>query len=246
MRKKSVTLSVLVSLVCAAVLGTFATDRGTQAQEYKGNGNGNGKTIVYFVRHGEDQVDLSNIGNGIFAEACSPCCGGDECCLEVLNPLGEMRATLLADWFQDTGITGTLTNVIASHKTRTRQTVKMIASDAGLTNDVDQTPDGVQQIPPFVAECDAGFESASSSKDPMIEELADLPLGSQVVVGAHSGTIYKIMDAIGIDTSDPVDFPRRPNGKVQGFNNLWIVSMKDGGEAELEEHLVLDFELAVQ
>ena len=236
MRKKSVTQSILFGLVCAAVLGTLATARGPASA----------KTLVYFVRHGEDQVDLFDIGDGIFAEACSPCCGGDECCLEVLNPLGEMRAILLAEWFQDTGITVTLTNVIASHKARTRQTVQQIASDAGLANDVDQTADGVQQIPPFIDECDAGFESASSSKDPMIEELADLPLGSQVVVGAHSGTIYKIMDAIGIDTSDPVDFPRRPNGKVQGFNNLWIVSMKDGGEAELEEHLVLDFELAVQ
>ena len=240
MRKKSVTLSILFGLVCAAVLGTLATDRGTQA------GEPIAKTIVYFVRHGEDHVDLIDIGDGLFAEDCSDCCGGDECCLEVLNPLGEMRATLLADWFQEAGITGTLTNVIASHKARTRQTVQQIASDAGLANDLDQTADGVQQIPPFIDECDAGFESASSSKDPMIEELADLPLGSQVVVGAHSGTIYKIMDAIGIDTSDPVDFPRRPNGKVQGFNNLWIVSIKDGGEAELEEHLVLDFELAVQ
>lgn len=205
------------------------------------------ETLIYFTRHAEDQIALFQPGNSqrAFLEDCKG--GANECCLEVLNPLGEMRATLLAEWFQDQGITEELTHVIASHKIRTRQTVGQIAADAGLGGDVDQNPgDGVQQIPPFIEECQDGFEGSSSSRDPMIAAIGALPLGSVAVVGGHSPTLYPIMEAFGIDTSDPDDFPRRPNGKVDGFNNLWIVSIDGNGEGELVEHLVLDFELVEQ
>ncbi len=195
-------------------------------------------------------MSLIDNGDGTFTEDCVAFLKDgepDECCVEALNSRGELRATLLAKFFRGQGITERLTHVIASHKIRTRQTVGEIASDAGLGGDVDQNPgDGVQQIPPFVEECDNGFEGSSSSRDPMIAVLAALPLGSRAVVGAHSPTIYPIMEAFGIDTSDPVDFPRRPNGKVKGFNNLWIVSIDDDGEGRLEEHIVLDFELVEQ
>ena len=63
------------------------------------------------------------------------------------------------------------------------------------------------------------------------------------VVGAHSGTLYPIMEAFGIDTGDPVDFPRKPNGKVRGFNNLWIVSIDKRGRGRLKGHLLLDLKL---
>jgi hypothetical protein len=54
------------------------------------------------------------------------------------------------------------------------------------------------------------------------------------------------MQLLGIDTSDPVDFPIRPNGKVDGFNNLWVVGMNESGEAYLKGHLLLDFTLATR
>jgi hypothetical protein len=65
-------------------------------------------------------------------------------------------------------------------------------------------------------------------------------------VGAHSGTLYKIMDALGLDTSDPEVFPRRPNGKVDGFDNLWVVSIDETGAGQLVEHIVLQLELVEQ
>ncbi len=207
------------------------------------------ETILYFVRHAEDQIELvqSNELSPVFRRSCKPFVDGrevDECCSEVLNPLGERRAELLAKWFQDQGITDTLTNVIASHKIRTRQTIQMIASDAGLAGDVDQNPkDGVQQVPPFVDECASGFEGSSSSRDPMIKFLGLLPTGSVALVAAHSPTIYPIMESFGIDTSDPDTFPRSPRGRVSGFNNVWIVSVDSNGVGELVEHIVLDVDL---
>ena len=59
-------------------------------------------------------------------------------------------------------------------------------------------------------------------------------------------TATPILEALGDDTSDPGDFPKRPNGKVDGFNNLWIVSIDRDGKARLKEHVVLDFALVEQ
>lgn len=251
MRKKALVLGVLFALVYAGAVGTVATRGGTTEALAEGV-----ETLIYFVRHGEDEVALIDpergrrLGLKVLLTDCKTFGRGkerDECCLEILNPLGEMRAILLANWFLDQGITEQLTHVIASHKIRTRQTVGEIAADAALGGDIDQNPgDGVQQIPPFVEECDDGFESSKSSRDPMIAALGALLPGSTAVVGAHSPTIYPIMESFGIDTSDPVDFPRRPNGKVKGFNNLWIVSIDGNGVGQLVEHVVLALELVEQ
>jgi len=66
--------------------------------------------------------------------------------------------------------------------------------------------------------------------------------------------LYPIMQTFGIDTSDPVQFPKDPNDpkKVWGFNNLWAVELKPvqvGGtwayQGCLLEHNLLDFNLSV-
>jgi broad specificity phosphatase PhoE len=211
------------------------------------------ETILYFTRHAQDMVALEETGKAGLAllPVCKPYLDDgqiDFCCLEVLNPLGEKRAELLAQWFGDNGLLPTLTHVMASYKTRTRQTVLPTAQAAGLdvnATDVDKNPgDGVQEIPAFVEECDDGFESASASLQPVVTAIGQLPQSSQALVCGHSGTLYKIMKALGIDTSDPVDFPVRPNGKVSGFNNLWIVGVNQAGEAYLKQHLLLDIALS--
>ena len=209
-------------------------------------------TIVYFLRHGEDQVALYEPGGSrkSLLRDCKPYVDDgeiDECCLETLNSLGEKRAELLAAWFEAEGIVADVTHMIASHKIRTRQTLQPTADLVGMTGDVDQNPDdGIQQVPAFVDECASGFESSKSSRDPMLEAINGLPGGSAAIVCAHSPTLYPMMDSLGIDTSNPDDFPRRPNGKVKGNNNLWIVAIDGDGNGVLLDHKVVDFVLAEQ
>ena len=161
MRKKTMAVGILFVLAIG-VLATIITEDSTAASA------GGQRTLVYFVRHTEDEVALveSEEGGSLF-EDCVPFLNDgepDDCCLEVLSDLGEVRARELARWFRDRGITEKLTHVIASHKQRSRQTVAEIAFDSGLQSDVDLNPgDGVQQIPAFVAECGSGFEIAHES-----------------------------------------------------------------------------------
>jgi hypothetical protein len=160
-----------------------------------------------------------------------------------------MRAELLVRWFEEKDILQQLTHVVASHKVRTLQTVEPMAAAAAeagaqLAEDVDLHPeDAVQQVPAFVEECAPGFEGSGSSRDPMIDHLAGIPTGSTVVVAAHSTTLYPILQAFGIDTSDPVDFPLDARGRVSGFNNIWIVDVDESGEGKVTKHLILDFAL---
>ena len=221
------------------------------------------KTIVYFVRHGEDVPELA-AADPSFSVTFNNCNADRSCCTEVLHPLGRVRATALADWFEAKRITRTLTHVIASHKVRTRQTVEKIALAAGLGGDfdgngtldgadVDQASgDGVINVPPTPAECDPGWTSSSSVIQPQINYLGTLPLGSRAVFCSHSPVLYPVMQAFGIDTSDPAKFPKDSRGRVRGFDNVWVVELKlveTGGaltyQGRLLEHLLLDFELGV-
>jgi len=218
-------------------------------------------TIVYFTRHAEDVPELVG-SDPTFTVTFNNCNADGSCCVEALNPLGKVRAAELADWFEAKGITRTLTHVVASHKLRTRQTVAKIANLAGLGGDlngdgipdgtdVDQAPgDGVINVPSTPAECDPGWTSSSSVRQPQIDYLRNLPLGSRAVVCSHSPVLYPLMQAFGIDTSDPVNFPKDSRGRVSGFNNLWVVELKpvdDSGtvsyHGRLITHLLLDFDL---
>jgi len=218
-------------------------------------------TIVYFTRHADDVPELVG-SDPTYGVTFSNCNAAGSCCVETLNPLGKVRAAVLADWFESKGITRTLTHVIASHKLRTRQTVAKIANLAGLGGDlngdgnpdgtdVDQAPgDGVINVPPFPAECDPGWTSSSSVIQPQTNYVNTLHLGSRAVLCSHSPALYPIMQAFGIDTSDPVNFPKDSRGRVSGFNNLWVVELKpvvDSGvlryQGRLMTHILLDFGL---
>lgn len=215
---------------------------------------------IYFVRHAEDQVALYQQGkNGkAFLPDCKPFKNEgvlEDCCTEVLNPLGVERAKLLAQWFNDQGLLPGITHVLATHKVRTLQTVQPIAHAAGLDRDVngdgipdgtdiDKNPgDGVQQIPAFVAECEDGFEVAHNFYPLVVEHLRSLPLGSGIVVAGHSASLYPIMQDLGIDTSDSTRFPKNAVGRVSGFNNLWIVELNANNMGTLLMHLRMNFAL---
>lgn len=210
------------------------------------------KTFL-FVRHAEKAVALRE--NGESGRALLPECKPyvksngeiDECCLEILNELGEKRAELLANWIvEEQGIQ--LTHAFSTHKTRTWQTVLPTAIAAGLdenASDVDLKPgDGVQQIPPFAEECDPGFESPRGSLGLVVAAILDIPDGSAAIVSGHSSTLYPMMELLGLNTDDdPVAYPKRPDGRVDGYNNLWIVTVDEDGNGTLHTHVLLDLAL---
>ena len=201
------------------------------------------EVTVYLTRHAEKQTVMEEVdgSEGMFAEVC-----GDDKCAEELNPLGKMRARMLADWFEAEGITPNVTNVYSSHKARTLQTVQEIAADAGLSNDKDMKADGVQQLPAMnTSELDdgTGSEGTKNTIAPTVEALKALEAGSVAVVAGHSGTIYKIIDGLGIDTSSETDFPRDTRkgkeGKVPTFGDIWKLTIKDDGTAVFDSRINL-------
>ena len=215
---------------------------------------------IYFVRHAEDEVALFPRGkNGkIFAPDCKPFKNEgirEDCCTEVLNELGAKRAELLAKWFGDNGLLPSITHVLATHKVRTVETVQPIAHAAGLDRDVnaDGVPDGadvdlnpgdgVQQIPAFVTECQRGYEVAHNFYPLVVDHLRCLALGSGIVVAGHSASLYPIMQSLGIDTSDPLRFPKNAVGRVNGYNNLWIVEVDASHMATSLTHIRMNFAL---
>jgi len=216
---------------------------------------------IYFVRHAEDQTAVFQQGNDgkAFLPDCKPFKNEgvlEDCCTEVLSPLGTKRAELLAKWFADKGLLPSITHVLATHKVRTLQTVQPIAHAAGLDRDVngdgipdgvdvDKNPgDGVQQIPAFVAECENGYEVAHNFYPLVVDQLRSLPLGSGIVVAGHSASLYPIMQTLGINTSNAARFPKNAIGRVNGYNSLWVVSLDANNTGTLITHVRLDFALA--
>ena len=252
---KYLALSATLLLVAATALPIARADERESESAYK--------TILYLTRHAEDVPEMVN-SDPSFTVTFNNCNASGSCCVEALNPLGKVRAAALADWFESKRITRTLTHVIASHKLRTRQTVAKIALLAGLGGDldgngtldgqdVDQAPgDGVINVPPTPGECDAGWTSSRSVIGPQTNYINTLPLGSRAVLCSHSTALYPIMQAYGIDTTDPVKFPKDSSGKVSGFNNLWVVELKPVAvgdtltyQGRLLSHVQLDFDLDV-
>jgi broad specificity phosphatase PhoE len=247
----------IASWLIAAIIGFSPSNAPADSPQSKSPNT----TIIYFLRHAEDVPEMED-SDPTFSITFNDCNADESCCVEALNPLGKVRAAALAVWFKENKIADTLTCVIASHKLRTRQTVEGIANAAGLGGDlngdgipdgtdVDQEPgDGVIDVPGWPAECDEGWEKASAVTQPQIDFISDLPVGSRAVVCSHSGTLYPIMEAFGIDTSNDSVFPKDAKGKVLGFNNLWIVELKpfwNGSsfvfQGQLLQHLYLDLKL---
>lgn len=247
--------SLLLRPACAA-LALAASLAGPQLRAQTPPSESPQTTILYVVRHGEDTPELA--ADPSITVTFNHCNADGSCCEEVLNPLGRARASALATWFKTKRITQTLTHVIASHKVRTRQTVAQIAHLAGLGGDLngdgtpdgtdaDQVPgDGVINVPSAPAECDQGWTSSSSVRQPQIDYLRTLPVGSRAVLCSHSPVIYPLMQAFGIDTSDPAKFPKDSRSRVLGFNNLWVIELRPGAggyQGYLLAHLNLDLEL---
>lgn len=191
-------------------------------------------SVVYFTRHAEKMTTTENLGPALTEFVAGETnrgsnrddvCGASKCA-EELSDLGLLRAQLLANWFDRYRVTRKITHVYSSHKVRTRQTVEEIALRAGLENDSDLISDGVQQLPADGTELNP--QSTGPSEGPTIDAILNLQAGDVAVVAGHSGTIYDIMDGLGIDTSSGRKFPRDEDGKVRDFGDLWKVIIKDG------------------
>lgn len=248
------------TLVCSAFAVIILATSAVAAAHDNG-----GKTTLYFTRHENDQSKWVTIATGTQQDTCI---ANRACCEQVLNPLGETRAAQLAAWFDAHNLTRDIDQVIATSKPRTVATVAQIAANAGLHNDVDLIPDGVQQIPADQIECDLDhpeYYDATATMQPLYDYLRTLPQGSTVVVATHSTTLYQILARFGIDVlSDPQFFPvDLPAGattcdpfaitksgpvdsrgcKVLGFDNLWKVVIDRKGNAQATDHWVLDLDM---
>ena len=217
-------------------------------------------TIIYFVRHGENEVRLTrtNTGNvpATFVEECTP---SRSCCIQPLSALGQARRDALATWFVDHGLARRLTHLIATNKPRTVETLRPLAIASGLGgdpdgdgsldgSDVDLLPgDGIQQYPADALECDPAYQRTLDSKPLIVDAIRALPPGSRAVVANHSDTLYGIItEATGVDTSDPVLFPKEAGSttRVRNFNDLWVIEIGPTGAGTLIKHVV--FEIALE
>jgi len=247
MRRSSIVACFMSYVVLALGCGVFGLVPKTFAQSPA--------TTLYFLRHGENQRRLVATGVGTFAEVCTP---GRTCCEQVLNPLGLARRDALADWFLKHGLAKGLTHLIATNKPRTVQTLAALAVASGLggDRDGDGVPDGtdddlvpgdgIHQYPADKRECDPGFEDTIGSKPKIIAAILELPPGSEAVIANHSETLYSIItETTGIDTSDPVLFPKEDGSstRVRNFNDLWVVKLVAPGTGRLVHHHVFDLAL---
>lgn len=236
-------------------------------------------TTVYIVRHAEFEIitkstgeattsydvdwvddkavitaqaqDLSSVSSSIAEEDKNIRIGknldqvcASQYCAKELSDMGKVRATLLANWFNEKGIVSNLTAVYASHKHRTLQTVEPTAMKANLA---------VTQLPINGTELDPG--TASVSICPTIDAIKqNHPLGSTILVGAHSDTIYKILDrgekgqcnGLGINTdTDPSLFPKDTRRLIPRHTHgyVWKLGIDKFGIATLLDVEVLDFGL---
>lgn len=247
MRHQSAASLVVISAVTVLVGGSFLPAPAAFAQ--------NASTTLYFLRHGETQRRLVRTGPGSSAEICT---ANRSCCETPLNALGVARRDALAEWFVHHGIAERLTHLIATNKPRTVQTLTALGIASGLGadrngdgildgDDDDLAPgDGVQQYPSHVAECDPGFEATTGSQPYIVSAILALPPGSHAVVANHSETLYSIItETTGIDTSDPLMFPKEDGSttRVRNFNDLWIVRTHGPGTGALLRHVVFDIAL---
>jgi broad specificity phosphatase PhoE len=242
---------VLAAMLAVATLWMLPADAQSQ------------RTLLYFVRHSENQVRLVRTNAGIsepgtFREDCT---STRSCCVMPLSPLGLVRRDALTDWFIKQGRARRLTHLIATNKPRTVETLKgvAIASGLGADRDGDGTPDGtdidllpgdgIQQYPSDVLECAVGFERTLDSKPHIVEAIRSLPLGSRAVVANHSETLYAVIEeATGVDTSDPDLFPKETGSlsRVRNFNDLWLIELDGTGMGRLIQHVVFDLTLERQ
>jgi hypothetical protein len=221
------------------------------------------RTLLFFVRHSENEVRLVRTNSGstvpaTFVEDCSPT---RSCCIQPLSALGLSRRDALAEWFVQHRLVRGLTHLIATNKPRTVETLRPLAVASGLGadrnddgipdgDDVDLNPgDGIQQYPSTAAECDPAFQRTADSKPLIVEAIRALPAGSRAVIANHSDTLYAIItESTGVDTTDPVLFPKEDGSttRARNFNDLWLIEVGEAGTAKLIAHEVFELVLRPQ
>ena len=248
----AVAATLLVALAPAAVQAGGHYDRG------------NGNVTVYFTRHAEKKTTTTTVdgvsppdyslsydendvptatslgGASDGARLDEVCQGMDDDCAEELSDLGLLRADLLADFLDRRGILGDIDAVYSSHKFRTYQTVKPTADELGL--DVIQLPEGETEL----------STGTSASECPTIDAILTAEPGSTLLVAGHSGTLYDIMGdgngecaGLGLlkdDDGSTDQFPKKSNGKVADFGDLWKVTIRPNGNVRLNYRVNLDFQ----
>jgi phosphohistidine phosphatase SixA len=196
-------------------------------------------TSAYDVLYNGDGVDISAIDGDTIGSNYDDACGSTHCA-EELNPLGLMRASMLGQWFQDKGILSSTTDVFATSKRRTQQTVLPAAALAEMT---------VQTFPVDGTELDP--QSARRTTCPTIDAIKNVSNGSQILVASHTSAIYQIMGpgveeectGFGIDISNDDIFPKDDRGSVPRaeYGFIWKFSIDAEGNAHFLKRI--DFKL---
>lgn len=181
--------------------------------------------VVYVTRHAEKLtvVDELEMSPGMYQDNCND---DRSRCEEALNEFGQVRAELLAEWFDRRRIADTVTHVISSDKQRTRQTVQPLATlllerDVALFDPNEKTmtnpmsdADGVWQVP-FAGEKDNEINGNSGSVVPTVDAIKSLQPGDVAVVAAHSGTIYRIFGGEDTDGNPDTDLNFDPEENAE-------------------------------
>jgi len=242
---------VLSALV---MTGTLFAGAVMPVVSHAGDGHRSNRIVLYFTRHAEKQTVVRAIEEeqGKYMENCNYV---SDRCEEELSELGAKRAELLAEWFERRGITPDITHVASSDKQRTRQTVQPIAEliqedyEVSLP-DEDGMADGVWQVP-FAGDTANETNGNSGSVMPTVDFIRTLAPGSVAVIAGHSGTLYRIFGGeetdgsggLGIDTTeDSFSFPKKSNGKVPGFGDIWKIVIRPNGKAVFKWRKDVDFD----
>jgi Histidine phosphatase superfamily (branch 1) len=174
------------------------------------------RTIIYFVRHGENDPSTSN---------------------QELTQQGKARAGVFTATVRDIPFS----HVFSSHTTRSRQTVEAVAKQRALS--VVQLPKPGSVVEGATIN---DRTPAKVAIKPLVETLRLLPPGSTVLVGVNSDNVYAILNGLGVRVAtsdqpcslgstcvpclDNTCFPR------DEFDNLWILIV-DFGQAPHLVHL---------
>ena len=176
-----------------------------------------GRTMIYLVRHGEDDSSTPN---------------------QALTQQGEARARIFAATVRDIPFS----HVFSTHTTRSRQAVEAVAKARGLS--VIQLPNPGSVVDGTAVD---EKTPAKTAVKPLVDALRQLPSGSVALVGANSGNVYAILNGLGVrvGTSDQpctlgstcvpcldnTCFPR------EEFDNFWILIVDAVGQRPQLIHL---------
>lgn len=236
----SAALSVCLSVTALLPLTTQASDQTADSH--------NKSITVYFTRHAEKKTTTTTLGLATrLYQVTNPdndplgsepnadqqplgrnldeVCGESQCA-EELSDQGLLRANLLASWFLQRRVVGTLDAVYTSHKYRTYQTVLPTATLADL--DIVQLPHGATELDP---------ESTTPSVCATIDAIRDTPPGDTILIAGHSGTLYDMMgdgndDCTGLGLltdNEPGShrFPKDEDGKARDYGDVWKVVIRN-------------------